>query len=182
MYCPKCQSEVATTVRNMTESYPVKGENIQVDAQVRVCSVCGEALWDDVLDSQNLRRAYAKYREIHGLLQPEEIQEIRELYGLSQVVFARVLGLGDKTVARYENGSLADAAQNNLIALARNPENFRKLLEISRCRITAQDYETAQRALEQVFRQVPYNSKQIYVIQEETEVNFKLNWGGRKYA
>ena len=56
MYCPKCQSEVATTVRNMTESYPVKGENIQVDAQVRVCSVCGEALWDDVLDSQNLRR------------------------------------------------------------------------------------------------------------------------------
>ena len=167
MYCPKCQSEVATTVRNMTESYPVKGENIQVDAQVRICSVCGEALWDDVLDSQNLRRAYAQYRKTHGLLQPEEIQEIRELYGLSQVIFARVLGLGDKTVARYENGS---------------PENFRKLLEMSRCRITAQDYETAQRALEQVFRQVPYNSKQIYVIQEETEVNFKLNWGGRKYA
>lgn len=182
MYCPKCQTEVPTTVKDMVESYPVKGESVTVTARVRVCQVCGEELWDDILDSQNLRRAYAAYRETHGLLQPEEIQQIREMYGLSQVVFARVLGLGDKTVARYENGSLADAAQNNLIALARNPENFRQLLEMSRCRITAQDYETAQRALEQVFRQVPYNSKQIYVIQEETEVNFKLNWGGRKYA
>lgn len=182
MYCPKCQAEVSTVVQEMTESYPVKGEPVLVEAQVRICSVCGEEVWDDVLDSQNLRRAYAQYRKTHGLLQPEEIQEIRELYGLSQVVFARILGLGDKTVARYENGSLADAAQNNLIALARDPENFRQLLEMSRCRITDQDYETARKALEQVSRQVSYNPKQIYVIREDADISFKLNWGDQKYA
>lgn len=61
--------------------------------------------------------AFAIYRQRHGLLQPEEIRRIREKYGLSQVAFAKVLGLGNKTVARYENGSIADMAQNNLIEL-----------------------------------------------------------------
>lgn len=65
-----------------------------------------------------------------GLLQPEEIRSIRSMYGMSQETFARVLGMGTKTIARYENGSLQDEAQNNLIFLMRNKKNMVKLLEL----------------------------------------------------
>ncbi len=144
MYCPICDCEVETIVQTVSETYPVKGEDISIDAHVRFCAHCHEDLWDEKLDAQNLLDAYALFRKKHGLLQPQEIRTIREKYGLSQTAFARILGLGDKTITRYENGSIADAAPNNLIYLCRQPEIFLDLLEKNRERISPQDYESAQ--------------------------------------
>lgn len=148
MYCPNCNSEVLTEVKTASETYPVKGEEITVTAKVRCCKTCGQDIWDEELDGQNLLDAFAIYRQRHGLLQPEEIRRIREKYGLSQVAFAKVLGLGNKTVARYENGSIADMAQNNLIELMKQPSNFRELLQKNQDKISKQDYENAMNNLE----------------------------------
>lgn len=76
-------------------------------------------------------------------MQPEEIKAIREKYALTQTAFAKILGLGEKTIARYETGSLQDMAQNNLIELARLPEAFRYLLQKGRSRITEIEYDRA---------------------------------------
>ena len=78
----------------------------------------------DEYDDDNLRKAYAKYRTRHGLLQPEEIKAIRESYGISQVAFARMVGEEDNAIARYENGSLQTKAANDRIMLARDHKNF----------------------------------------------------------
>ncbi len=90
-------------------------------------------------DDDNLRKAYAKYRSLHGLLQPEEIKAIREQYGVSQVAFARIIGVDDKAIARYEKGSLQDEAINNLIMLVRDPENFVRLLKKNKNLITVKE-------------------------------------------
>ena len=150
MYCPNCDSEVKGLVRHISESYPVKGENISILAKVRVCECCNEIIWDEELDSQNLLNAFAEYREKHNLLQPEEIRAVREKYGLSQVSFARVLGFGDKTITRYENGSIPDAAQNNVMLLVKQPHNFEILLEQNKSRISPSDYATARACLERI--------------------------------
>ena len=148
MYCPICDREVESVVRVVSETYPVKGEEVTIDAHVRFCVHCDEELWDEELDAQNLLDAFAAYRRKHSLLQPAEIRATREKYGLSQTAFARVLGFGDKTITRYENGSIADAAQNNLIYLAQEPRNFKTLLEKNQDRISPADYEAAVSALE----------------------------------
>jgi putative zinc finger/helix-turn-helix YgiT family protein len=148
MYCPICDREVESVVRVVSETYPVKGEDITIDTHVRFCVHCGEEMWDEVLDAQNLLDAFAAYRRKHNLLQPAQIRATREKYGLSQTAFARVLGFGDKTITRYENGSIADAAQNNLIYLAQEPRNFKTLLEKNQDRISPADYEAAVSALE----------------------------------
>lgn len=148
MYCPKCENEVESTIREVTETYPVKGENITIQAHVRFCNCCGTALWDDDLDEANLLKAFSEYRRMHQLLQPEDIRMIREKYNLSQTAYARVLGFGDKTITRYENGSVADVAQNNLMLLSQSPRIFKYLLERSKEKISAQDYENAQVAIE----------------------------------
>lgn len=154
MYCPHCNQEVKTTVRTLTETYPVKGENITILADVRHCNCCGNEIWDELLDSKNLLNAYAIFRRRHHLLQPEEIRNIRKKYGLSQSAFAKVLGLGEKTITRYENGSIPDAAQNALIKLVRHPENFAFLLQENRATISPQEYSSACTALE-VLRSSP---------------------------
>ncbi len=126
-YCPVCDKEQEIIIIEKQETYPVKGVDIEVQAHVCTCSVCHEEIWDPDLDDENLILAYQEYRKQKGLLAPEEIKAIRQSYGLSQTAFAKVLGLGEKTIARYENGSLQDEAQNNLIFLASDPVNFHKL-------------------------------------------------------
>lgn len=109
------QKEVETTIVTKKESYNVCGEMIDVNAQVLVCAECGEELFSEELDNATLINAYNEYRRRHKLLLPEEIKEIRQQYGLSQRGFSKLLNWGDKTICRYENGSLQDRAHNSLL-------------------------------------------------------------------
>ena len=146
-FCPECGKEMDTVIRSTQETYPVKGEDITIMAHVRYCESCGCDIWDDELDAQNLLTAYAAYREKHHLLQPAEIKEIRIKYDMSQTAFARVLGMGDKTITRYENGSIADAAQNNLLYLVQQPQVFSDLLERNKEKISEAEYQRAKKAI-----------------------------------
>lgn len=56
--------------------------------------------------------------EING----ESIKAIRGRYGLSQQAFARLLGIGEASIARYENGAVPSKANANLIRAAALPE------------------------------------------------------------
>lgn len=127
-YCELCGKEVDTRIISCRETYNVCGEEIAVDAQVLVCAECGEELFCEELDSLTLVNAYNEYRKKHKLLFPEEIKSIREQYGLSQRSFAKLLNWGDKTICRYENGSLQDKAHNSLLLFLREPENMRTYL------------------------------------------------------
>lgn len=124
MYCPTCECEQEILLVQKEETYPVKGEPITINATVYTCAHCGEEIMSIEYDDGNLRKAYAKYRSRHGLLQPEEIKAIREQYGVSQVEFARIIGVDDNAIARYENGSLQDEAANTQILLARDRKSF----------------------------------------------------------
>lgn len=127
-YCEECGREVETKIITRKEVYDVCGESIEVEAQVLVCAECGEEFYCEELDSTTLIRAYDEYRRRHKLLLPEDIRKIREQYGLSQRSFAKLLNWGDKTICRYENGSIQDKAHNSLLLFLREPENMRTYL------------------------------------------------------
>ena len=127
-YCEECGREVETKVITKRESYDVCGESVEVDTQILVCAECGEEFYCEELDNATLIRAYNEYRRRHKLLLPEEIKKIREQYGLSQRSFAKLLNWGDKTICRYENGSIQDKAHNSLLLFLREPENMRTYL------------------------------------------------------
>lgn len=127
-YCEQCGKDIQAEVILKRESYHVCGESIEVDAQVLVCTQCGQELFCEELDNATLLNAYNKYRRKHKLLLPEEIKKIREQYGLSQRSFAKLLNWGDKTVCRYENGSIQDKAHNSILLFLSKPENMRMYL------------------------------------------------------
>ena len=128
-YCEHCDAERNTFVEQREETLPVKGEDTTVIADVRVCAVCNNPVWDRELDGESLKTAFDAYREKHGLLTCAQIKSFRDQYGLTQIQFARLLGLGDKTIARYETGSIQDEAINTLMVLASIPSNMRILRE-----------------------------------------------------
>lgn len=131
-YCEICEKVVKTKVISKKEVYKVLGEEIEVEAQVLVCAHCNEEFYSEELDSITLTKAYDEYRKRHKLLLPEEIKKIREFYGLSQRSFSKLLNWGDKTIHRYENGSIQDKAHNSLLLFLRKPENMALYLKENR--------------------------------------------------
>lgn len=181
MYCTNCKSEEKTALINKAEVYSVKGEDVSIEATVCVCKKCGNEIWNEEVDGANLRSAYCEYRKRHDLLQPDEIRKIRLMYGVSQTTFARILGFGDKTITRYENGSIQDAAQNNLITLMKNPQNFDELLEKSKSKLTQSEYRIAKEVLESMSVRIAY-SKTSSIDYCVTKPRIYWKNGGEKYA
>ena len=62
-------------------------------------------------------------------LTSQDIKRIREKYGLTQQGFARLLGLGEASVVRYENGQTPSKANANLIRAAEDPRFLADCLE-----------------------------------------------------
>ncbi len=113
-----------------TATYIIKGTSITFNEKIKVNEETGEEIYDPKLEQENDVKLYNEYRKLNSLLLPEEIKSIREKYGVTQVEFAQILGLGNKTITRYENGSLQNVAHNNLIKIVRrNPEEFLKSLK-----------------------------------------------------
>ena len=79
------------------------------------CDACGE----QVLLPELLSRIEARRYRLEGLLTPDEIRSIREAQGLTQVQMARMIGAGDKTYSRWENGlSVQTKSMDTLIRAA----------------------------------------------------------------
>lgn len=140
MYCFNCRKQVETEIRNISETYAVRGEDITIDSCVRFCKVCGDEMFDETLDGKNLKSAYDKYRSSHNLISTQEIVMIRKKYGITQVSFSRILGLEDRRIRSLEFGSIPSHYENNLILLMRDPRNFSTLLERGKSSIPEEEY------------------------------------------
>lgn len=128
-YCPFCDVYRETLLIPKKETFNVKGEGIAITCRVSVCSKCKRDVFDEEIDEKNLQLAYNKYRKRHKLLLPKEIREIREKYGLSQRALGRLLGWGEITVNRYEQGCIQDNAHNDILEFISAPKNMLKIYE-----------------------------------------------------
>ena len=90
------------------ETYDVKDEQITVQAKVKKCTECNKEIFDIVLDTENLKKAYRIYKTNHNLLQSEEILELRKKYYLTQ-----------------------NETHNTALVLLKNPENIKKIFSVS---------------------------------------------------
>jgi len=134
-FCPNCEEYTEATLGVKKEVYNVRGEPIKIEAEVAVCQKCEEKIFDEERDSRNLEKAYSYYRQKHNLLSPDEIRTIREKYGLSQRALSRLLGWGEITIHRYENGAIQDNVHNSTLRLIEDPENMQKFFEVNRSRL-----------------------------------------------
>ncbi|KHO61654.1 XRE family transcriptional regulator [Thermoanaerobacter sp. YS13] len=153
-FCPVCGKEQETEVIEKEEISTVRGDEIKALAKIRICSVCGEELFDEELEEENIQRVYDIYRKKHGILSPEEIKGIRESYGLSQRAFAKLLGIGEASIARYETGALPEKSLSNMIMLLKDPKNMKKLLEKNEDALSQREKARLLRRLEEMSERI----------------------------
>lgn len=186
-YCPSCEKESATKVVEKNETLNVRGQEITLKVKVRVCEKCEEEIIDKELDNESLKEFYEKYKKLNNLLTTAEIKDIRNQWGLSQSQFAILLGMGEKTITRYENGSIQDETHDNLIRLAKETQSFRTLWDLRKNNL---DKKTQKKVLEILEEKENISNYTITsIVQDHSyEYNFNsammynLQLRGNKYA
>jgi putative zinc finger/helix-turn-helix YgiT family protein len=158
-FCAHCRIEKEPRIEQRQDLFTVKGETVEVSANVAVCRECGNDIFLEDLEEKNFKRAYDLFRREHDLLTTAEIQSIRQLYGLSQRALAQLLGLGEVTISRYENGAIQARGHDHLIRLLKEPENVRRLLDESSSEISATVRENLEARLGELLSSKPKHSR-----------------------
>jgi putative zinc finger/helix-turn-helix YgiT family protein len=112
-----------------------------------VCTSCGEKVGSDEQDQELLDAVHSAYRREKDLISPSEIKEIRKRWKLSQRAFALLLGMGEVTITRYENGQLQDAAHDTAIRACEDADFVRNLLMRRGHLLSKRQRDKVQRAL-----------------------------------
>lgn len=136
--CFECGNDSFKTIEVM-ETVKVKDLEISNTHMYHKCEKCGEMYEPFDNPDYNILSDYRIYREKKNLLQPEEIKEIRERYGLSQREFSKLLGLGHATISRIEGGVIQSDHHDILLRLASDPYAFLNKVVANRKTVISRD-------------------------------------------
>ncbi len=100
--CDECGHQVTTTWHDHTFPYgsDEAAAELTVRLPVRRCDHCDF----DYLDNEGERLKHEAVCRHLGVLTPQEIRGIRERLGLSRSALAKLTGIGEASLSRWENG------------------------------------------------------------------------------
>jgi putative zinc finger/helix-turn-helix YgiT family protein len=125
--CPKCGRDGGVSRFARRETVDVRGLEFEVEKILRRCEACG-AEFENTKDPDWRVEGYEKYRKSKGMLSPEQIKGWRRAYDLKQAEVTALLGWGEVTLGRYENGSLQTEAHDKRLAELMDPNHLAAML------------------------------------------------------
>lgn len=120
-----------TVLKKEEREMTVRKETVKIVYHYFLCLDTKEQFTTDELDQLNYVQAMNIYREKYSFPFPDEIKSVRNKYGLSAGKMSEVLGFGINMYRNYEAGELPSASNAKLILLAKDPNQFKKLIERS---------------------------------------------------
>lgn len=122
--CANCGStNVTTSIEDDAFPYGAGADEVTLHATVpvRTCGDCGFSYTDEIGEDA---RHEAVCRHL-GVMTPAEVRNVRERLGMSRAEFARLTGLGEASLARWESGALIqNAANDNLLYMLTTEANI----------------------------------------------------------
>ena len=125
--CAQCGAPGVTTMLHQDSfSYGLgkAATTLHVTIPVRCCGACGF----ECVDNEGMLIRHEAVCKHLGVLGPTEIRAIRERHRLNRGTFARITGLEEATLHRWENGAaIQGRADDNYLRLLELPENLERL-------------------------------------------------------
>lgn len=109
--CADCGNSVATSWHSHTFQYGsgASAADLTVRLPVRRCDHCDF----DYLDDESERIKHEAVCRHLGVLTPAEVRGICEHHGMSRAAFAKITGIGEASLSRWENGINVQAPAND---------------------------------------------------------------------
>ena len=114
---PYIEEENMSYIADYTNTYDIRGHEIEITAPARFDDRTHEVIPDLELDDQSVKLALEKFRKIYDVVSPEQMKALRKKWHLSQRKFAKVLGWSSSTVALYEAGAVPTNGNNRLLKI-----------------------------------------------------------------
>lgn len=106
-------------------------EEFQVLFHAYKCLDTGEQFEDQRFAELNYNQLINQYRSRHNIPFQEQIISTRKKYNLSATKMSEILGFGVNGYRQYEDGEIPNQSNSNLILLANDPHEFRKLVNLN---------------------------------------------------
>jgi HTH-type transcriptional regulator/antitoxin MqsA len=107
--CPICRSAELELVTVTRESAAADGTLVEYAEELLECTKCGERFRTHEQALVSGRNRAAALRRHEHLLTPADIRDIRRRFALSQADLEGLLGVGAKTVVRWERGTVCQS-------------------------------------------------------------------------
>jgi DNA-binding transcriptional regulator YiaG len=126
--CPTCGNPVETRFETRPFIYGVGDESVELyaDVPVRWCAHC-ELEYTDHIAEDARHAAICRYL---GVMTPSDVMKVREAHEMTRAEFARLSGLGEASLNRWENGLLIQNTGNDrylyLLSFSDNIERLRR--------------------------------------------------------
>ncbi|MEZ4937057.1 MAG: DUF4065 domain-containing protein [Crocinitomicaceae bacterium] len=111
--CPICKAEAKLVGEMVSKTF--RGEKYNVYEQRYVCQSCEFEYTNSQIDTLNVEQIYNLYRSEHKIPFPQEIENLREKYQLSQNKMSEFLGLGVNMYRKYEMGEMPSKSNGMMI-------------------------------------------------------------------
>jgi putative zinc finger/helix-turn-helix YgiT family protein len=123
MKCADCGGDRCTSF-NYCQQFVYDDVELKALVKMHKCDACG-LCWTCADAEKARHEVICKHL---GILSPGQIKEIRSKTGLSQVGFARLTGIGEASIKRWESGRVVqNESMDNFLRLLRYPENIERL-------------------------------------------------------
>lgn len=110
--CDSCGSESLRIVHRMSEY--VSGDiRVSYPDEITTCEACGDSFYSRAQMENRSRSITAAISEAQRLFTPLRIKRARTALNMSQAQFEQALGLGKKTVGRWERGTVPPSQAAN---------------------------------------------------------------------
>lgn len=150
-FCVQCGKHVDYDVREIEQVEFIKKEKVSYKEKVAYCKDCGEPIWIEELEMENVFAPINAYCKIVGLISPKEIQEGLDRYNIGKRPLAQLLGWSDVTIVRFVDGQLPSKMYSDkLKEIFYNPESFLKLLEGNKEKISGVAYVKVKKTVEEI--------------------------------
>lgn len=137
MSCPDCEKITNVSEIKKETNVVINGKKVSFLAPMLKCSICGCEFQTMEQLEESLKIGKETAEKAENDLTPEKIIAIREKYNASQKAFAIILGMGELTINKYEQGEKPSSSNRMLLLLSEDPACFYKMYEINKYKIGA---------------------------------------------
>ena len=140
-FCNACAEAIKSGDKTIKLTRQVKGKPITLELDTALCVECHDPRDQRRLERHIHRLFMDAYREKHGIITTSRIMTLRKNMSLNQRDFARLLGMGEITVARYEAGHIPSRSNAELIERVQNLEHVMNFYEKNKNAISPKGQE-----------------------------------------
>lgn len=123
--CPMCRTGRVEVVQRTAEHFD-GAVRVSFADELSKCGSCAEEFYTYEQSQAHSRALATALRKAHGLPSPERIREVRVGLAMTQAQFEQAMGVGPKTVGRWERGTVVpgSAARGMLWFAQHHPGAF----------------------------------------------------------